>query len=218
MNFVINNSGSQQPATLSFRWCLQPCSPLGGIDSSASPSPKSQTIPVTWLLYRRDDDEDDKSDGNANGGGFDDERDFVNLYSSIEQGKRSIAVLRELSDSHFVVSGYLLKQSQKDPNVWRRMYFVLSEYRLWVIGRVRQEFRPIMMWYRHRGLEATHINLFRSILVEREEPLTSSSHYSPHLHIPLSVRVTPSEHSTHNPFVHGRPLSRRRFHRRIPTV
>lgn len=113
---------------------------MRGIDSSASPSPKSQTIPVTWLLYRRDDDEDDKSDGNANGGGFDDERDFVNLYSSIEQGKRSIAVLRELSDSHFVVSGHLLKQSQKDPNVWRRMYFVLSEYRLWVIGRVRQEF------------------------------------------------------------------------------
>jgi hypothetical protein len=212
----------QQPQ-VSFRWYFQPCSPLGGIDSSASPSPKIQSIPAYIELEgycTDDDDEDDKSDGNTNGGGFDDEYDnlsdddeddnqtasYTDEMSSthlrqLNKEKRRIAVLRELSDSPFVVSGYLLKQSPKDPNVWRRMYCVLSGDRLWVIGRVRplSEFsndgdvgtttnRDVLSSLRVGS--HSYINLLRSILIEREEPLNHR--------LPNTFRIVTSLGKTHS--------------------
>ena len=145
----------QQPQ-MSFRWYFQPCSPLGGWDSSDSASNKIQSIPAYIELEGYCTDDDDESDDRRSVGQCDDEYDDVsddaeedrdiesssNEISTIntrqlKKEKRRIAVLRELSDSPFVVSGYLLKQSQKDPNVWRRVYCVLLNDRLWVIGRVK---------------------------------------------------------------------------------
>jgi len=119
----------------------------------------------------------------------------------LSKEKRRIAVLRELSDSPFVVSGYLLKQSPKDPNVWRRMYCVLSGDRLWVIGRVRplSEFPndgDVCTTTNHDVLSSlrvgshSYINLLRSILIEREEPLNHR--------LPNTFRIVTSLGKTHS--------------------
>ena len=51
--------------------------------------------------------------------------------------RRRIAMLRDLVDPTFVVSGYLLLRSHGDCNVWRRVYCVLGEDRLWIIRRMK---------------------------------------------------------------------------------
>jgi hypothetical protein len=211
----------QQPQ-ISFRWYFQPCSPLGGIHCSASPSPKIQSIPAYIELegYCTDDD-DDESDNNMNRKGVDDEYDNVvggddddhndvagsytdampsTLIRQLNKEKRCIAILQELSDSPFIVSGYLLKQSQNDPNVWKRMYCVLSDDRLWVIGRVKplSEFSSthVDTTPSHDVLSSlrvgrhSYINLLRSILIEREEPLNHR--------LPNTFRIVTSLGKTHS--------------------
>ena len=55
----------------------------------------------------------------------------------MKEGRR-IACLRDLTDPPFIiVSGYLLRQSWRDPNAWKRVYCVLSEDRMWTIGRMK---------------------------------------------------------------------------------
>mmetsp|Transcript_17090 Transcript_17090/g.28044 ORF Transcript_17090/g.28044 Transcript_17090/m.28044 type:complete len:644 (+) Transcript_17090:3-1934(+) len=216
----------QQQPQVSVRWYFQPCSPLGGIDSSASPSPKIQSIPAYIELegYCTDDDHDDDKSGDDmhGGGGFDDDEydnvtdeedeDGNQITSQISEmssthicrlnkEKRRIAVLRELSDSPFVVSGYLLKQSQKDPNVWRRVYCVLAVDKLWVVGRARtlSEFphdKDVGTTANHDMLSSlrvgshSYINLLRSILIEREEPLNHR--------LPNTFRIVTSLGKTHS--------------------
>ena len=213
----------QQQPQVSVRWYFQPCSPLGGIDSSASLSPKIQSIPAYIELegYCTDDDHDGDDDKSGDGRFDDDEYD--NMTDEDEDGNQTtshidemmssthicrlnkeklrIAVLRELSDSPFVVSGYLLKQSQKDPNVWRRVYCVLAVDKLWVIGRVR----PLSEFPHDKDVDSTanhdvlsslrvgshsYINLLRSILIEREEPLNHR--------LPNTFRIVTSLGKTHS--------------------
>ena len=214
----------QQQPQVSFRWYFQPCSPLDGLDSSASLSPKIQSIPAYIELegYCTDDDnDDDESNDSKNRKGVDDEydnisddneddqQDGVGYYSAemssthilrLNKEKRCIAVLQDLSDSPFIVSGYLLKQSQKDPNVWKRMYCVLSDDRMWVIGRVRplSEFSDddVGTTTNHDVLSSCrvgrhlYINLLRSILIEREEPLN--------YRLPNTFRIVTSLGKTHS--------------------
>lgn len=220
----------QQQPHVSVRWYFQPCSPLGGMDSTTSSSPKIQSIPAFIELdgYCTDDDDDggdnNKSDDDMHGRGFDDEYDhdvtddedvegnqtatlsmdeMTSANTSLlNKEKRRIAALRELSDSPFVVSGYLLKQSQKDPNVWRRMYCVLAVDRLWVIGRVKllsefpndQDVGGTMtnqdVLSSLRVGSHSYINLLRSILIEREEPLNHR--------LPNTFRIVTSLGKTHS--------------------
>ena len=39
--------------------------------------------------------------------------------------------------NNVVLSGYLLRQSNVDPNVWKRVFVILSDFQLWILGRVR---------------------------------------------------------------------------------
>jgi hypothetical protein len=219
------SGGRRQQPQLTFRWYFQPCSPLGGIDASASPSPKIQSIPAYIDVEGYCTDDDKQPDDNSNGEGFDDEYDDNMSYEDgnaedqnnhvgsftdkisvttqirrLNKEKQRIAMLRELSDSPFTVSGYLLKQSQKDPNVWKRVYCVLSDDRLWVIGRVK----PLTeLCGNNVGRSSNHdavsslrvgrhfyINLHRSILIEREEPLNHR--------LPNTFRVVTSLGNTHS--------------------
>ena len=202
----------QQKPHLTFRWYFQPCSPLGGIDASASSSQKIQSIPAYIDVegYCTDDDDDDESSNNRSREGFDDEYDDVSddssgndsssLICQLNKEKRRVAMLREQSDSPFIVSGYLLKQSQKDPNVWKRMYCVLSDDRLWVIGRVRplhsSDSKVDGSSVNHEVMSSLrvgshcYINLHRSILIEREEPLNHR--------LPNTFRIVTSLGKTHS--------------------
>ena len=205
----------------SFRWYFQPCTHLGGLDSSDSASTKIQSIPAYIELEGYCTDDDDESDDRRSVGQCDDEYDDVsddaeedrdiesssNEISTIntrqlKKEKRRIAVLRELSNSPFVVSGYLLKRSQKDPNVWRRMYCVLSNDRLWVIGRVKllSDFscddvdvntnQDVLSSMTMRIGSHSYINLLRSILMQRDEPVCHR--------LPNSFRIVTSSGKTHS--------------------
>ena len=197
------SGGRRQQPQVTFLWYFQPCSPLGGIDASTSPSPKIQSIPAYIDVEGYCTDDDKQPDNNSNGEGFDDEyddnmsyedgdaEDQINHVGSftekisvttqirrLNKEKQCIAMLRELSDSPFIVSGYLLQQSQKNPNVWKWVYCVLSDDRLWVIGRVK----PLTeLCGNNVSLSSNHdvvsslrvgrhfyLNLHRSILIERK--------------------------------------------------
>lgn len=126
----------QQLAKPTFRWFFQPCSALGGSLTSSNSS-KIQNIPSYIDLegYCTGDEETDSSMG-------DDEEckaeeTFPDAMKTLVKERCHIAMLRDLSDPSFVVSGYLLKQSHKDLNVWRRVYCVLGEDRLWTIRRMK---------------------------------------------------------------------------------
>ena len=128
-----------------FRWYFQPCSPLGG--SNAVTDSKIQCTPAYIDVegYCTEDESENEPDENV------DKEDMINddlnasascqvsrmRHTLIEERRRS-AFLKDLSsDLPFIVTGYLLKQSWRDPNVWRRVYCVLSEDRMWTVGRMK---------------------------------------------------------------------------------
>lgn len=58
---------------------------------------------------------------------------------SICQLQRSQQLAHHLNTSdHFVVSGFLWKQSQIDPHVWRKVHCVVSEDHFWFVARVKK--------------------------------------------------------------------------------
>ncbi|KAL7480919.1 hypothetical protein ACHAW6_006582 [Cyclotella cf. meneghiniana] len=136
---------AQQLCQPTFRWFFQPCSALGGSGTSSSSS-KIQSIPSYIDLegYCTGDNESDSddtySDDSTDDGRADESKvdfPFSPAMNRLARERRHIAVLRDLSDPTFIVSGYLLKQSSRDPNVWRRVYCVLGEDRLWTIRRMK---------------------------------------------------------------------------------
>jgi hypothetical protein len=201
MGFHLNDYGGRKddvelfrPAP-TFRWYFQPCSPLGGIGSSAS-SPKVQAIPAYIDVegYCTDNESDSDHDeindvgsGDAEMNGGNDGRDSPEAEISYEmriliEERRRIHVLRELTDTSFIVSGYLLKQSRRDPNVWRRVFCVLSEDRLWTIQRMK----PLKNSGCSDGILSVlrigrneYITLHRSLLLEKGEGNDLTGQYSP---------------------------------------
>jgi hypothetical protein len=92
---------------VSFRWYFQPCSPLGGLDSSASPSPKIQSIPayIESEGYCTDDDnDDDESSDNKNRKGVDDEYNNVSDDNGDDQQDVSAPNLPRCHQPIFVLS------------------------------------------------------------------------------------------------------------------
>ena len=141
---------TQQPPP-TFRWYFQPCSPLGASGSSLN-SPKIQCIPsyidLEGYCTGIEDDSETDGDEDATDDDDDDNKSKKSVKSQTEailspkmrqltKERRHVAVLKNLEDPFFLFSGYLLKQSIHDPNVWRRVYCVLSEDRMWTIGRMR---------------------------------------------------------------------------------
>ncbi|KAL9183899.1 hypothetical protein ACHAXT_004755 [Thalassiosira profunda] len=192
----------------SFRFYFQPCSPMGGAGPSAH-SPKIQSTPAFVDLEgyctaeeESDSDHDDDDDGSncrEEGKAGEDEPKSLQMRQLITE-KRRIAMLRDLSDPSFLVSGYLLKQSWRDPNVWRRVYCVLSEDHMWVIGRMKplkegngassDEMLSSVRVGTHKSIQ-----LHRSLLLERGELSDassrqhSSSRYSGYHLVPLGHRL-----------------------------
>lgn len=78
------------------------------------------------------------------------------------------------STSNQTISGYLLKRSRHDPNVWRRVHCVLTDDYLWYISRV----------YHSKGF-AKHrrIKLTQALLLE------PSSDYAPLFRIPYAFEI-----------------------------
>lgn len=97
----------QQQPQVSFWWYFQPCSPLGGLDSSASPSPKIQSIPayIESEGYCTDDDnDDDESSDNKNRKGVDDEYNNVSDDNGDDQQDVSAPNLPRCHQPIFVLS------------------------------------------------------------------------------------------------------------------
>jgi hypothetical protein len=206
---------AQYPPQPTFRWYFQPCSPLGG-SSALSDSPKIQCTPAYIDVegYCTEDESESESDEENSS----DKEDMINDETSydlnvsancqdsqmrhklIEERCRS-AFLKDLSsDMPFIVTGYLLKQSWRDPNVWRRVYCVLSDDRMWTVGRMKRlknkcidtssnDILPCMRTGRHR-----YFTLHQSQLIEKgmDDVLIrqhSSSRYSGYYLTPLGQRL-----------------------------
>lgn len=197
-----------------FRWYFQPCSPLGG-SNAVTDSSKIQCTPAYIDVegYCTEDESESEPDENVL-----DKEDVINdvisddinasascqasqmLHKLIKERRRS-AFLKDLSsDLPFIVTGYLLKQSWLDPNVWRRVYCVLSEDRMWTVGRMKllankcidassNDILPCMRTGRHR-----FFTLHQSRLIEKgvDDLLIrqySSSRYKGYYLTPLGQRL-----------------------------
>ncbi|KAL3762010.1 hypothetical protein ACHAWU_002106 [Discostella pseudostelligera] len=165
-----------------FRWYFQPCSPLGGIGMSAS-SPKVQCIPAYidvdgYCTEYDSDSEHDEVDDDSH------ETPMSSAMHQLVEERRRIHIMRELTDPPFLVSGYLLKQSRRDPNVWRRVYCVLSQDRLWTIRRMKPLKKSDNISSSDDILSSLrvgrnqYITLHRSLLLEREEGAELTRQYS----------------------------------------
>mmetsp|Transcript_43043 Transcript_43043/g.90404 ORF Transcript_43043/g.90404 Transcript_43043/m.90404 type:complete len:1075 (+) Transcript_43043:115-3339(+) len=184
-----NNPTQTPPPT--FRWHFQPGSPLGGNGGSSSASPKIQSIPAYIDVegYCTEDDESDDGDHDGDSensksedededediaakslaGGIHPSKTTNNASSQLIKERQRITMLRNLPDPSFLVSGYLLKQSWRDPNVWKRVYCVLSEDRMWTIGRMKPLKSKDDMLSSIRVGRHRYIKLHRSLLLERGE-------------------------------------------------
>ncbi|KAL3822543.1 hypothetical protein ACHAXA_007654 [Cyclostephanos tholiformis] len=194
-----------------FRWYFQPCSPLGRHGSFNSP--KIQCIPAFVYVdgyCTEDESESDFDEGKDLeldevredvmdiSGGAEKKTQHSQMRRQLIEERRRIAFLRDLTDPPFIVSGYLLKQSWRDPNVWKRVYCILSEDRMWIIGRMKPLKRfgrassdDILSFVRtgsHR-----YFMLYQSQLLGRgDEALIrqhSSSKYSGYFLTPLNRRL-----------------------------
>ena len=190
-----------------FRWFFQPCSPLGGNGSGYSP--KIQCIPAYVDIEGYCTEEESESDHDENNDlGIDEvgKEGIIDVSGGVENSRmrrqlieerRRIAFLRDLTDPPFIVSGHLLKQSWRDPYVWRRVYCVLSEDRMWTIGRMKplknfgassNDILSYLRTGRHR-----YFMLHRSQLLERGEGALvrhqSSSKYNGYYLTPLNQRL-----------------------------
>ncbi len=190
-----------------FRWFFQPCSPLGGNGSGYSP--KIQCIPAYVDIEGYCTEEESESDhGENNDLGIDEvgKESIIDVSGGVENSRmrrqlieerRRIAFLRDLTDPPFIVSGHLLKQSWRDPHVWRRVYCVLSEDRMWTIGRMKplknfsassNDILSYLRTGRHR-----YFMLHRSQLLERGDGAVdrqqSSSKYNGYYLTPLNQRL-----------------------------
>lgn len=109
----------QQLSQPTFRWFFQPCSALGGVGTS-SRSSKIQSIPSYIDLdgYCTGDDESDSESDSDDGDAGESKIDqcISPAMNRLAKERRHVAVLRDLSDATFMVSGYLMKQSSRDPN------------------------------------------------------------------------------------------------------
>lgn len=198
-----------------FRWYFQPCSPLGG-SNAVTDSPKIQCTPAYIDVegYCTEDESESEPDEND----ILDKEDMINdvtlgdlnasascqtsqMRHSLIVERRQSAFLKDLSsDLPFIVTGYLLKQSWRDPNVWRRVHCVLSEDRMWTVGRMKlltnkcidassNDILPCMRTGRHR-----FFTLHQSQLIEKgvDDLLIrqhSSSRYNGYYLTPLGQRL-----------------------------
>ena len=177
------------PPQPTFRWYFQPCSPLGGTGSSAN-APKIQSIPAYIDVEgycTEEESEGDSDDNDSDDEGKENEAqsnpELSTMMRQLIKEKQRIAMLRDLADPSFLVSGYLLKQSTRDPNVWRRVYCVLSDDRMWTIERMKsltngndatdEDILSSIRVGRHKW-----IKLHRSLLLERGEGQAAQQHYS----------------------------------------
>ena len=191
-----------------FRWFFQPCSPLGG--NGSGNSPKIQCIPAYVDIEGYCTEEESESDQDETNDPEIDEvgkECIIDVSCAAENSRmrrrqligerRRIACLRDLTDPPFIVSGHLLKQSRRDPYVWRRVYCVLSEDRMWTIGRMKplenfsacsNDILSYLRTGRHR-----YFMLHRSQLLEKGEGALvrqqSSSKYNGYFLTPLNQRL-----------------------------
>eukprot|EP00956_Cyclotella_meneghiniana_P010319 scaffold14253_cov72-Cyclotella_meneghiniana.AAC.5 len=176
VGLVCDEDKSESLKQLSFRWFFQPCSALGGNDGS-SVHPKIQSIPSYIDLegYCTGEDESDESiDSDSDDSTNDAYECKVNECLSpnmkkLARERRHIAVLRDLNDPTFIVSGYLLLRSRCDPNVWRRVYCVLGQDKLWIIRRMKALSNlPLNenTWSSLRLGQHSYVKLHRSLLIE----------------------------------------------------
>jgi hypothetical protein len=133
----------QQLSSPTFRWFFQPCSALGS-NGSYVISSKIQSIPAYidfdgYCTGCGESDSDHSDSENSNFGDVESKADehLSSVLKRLAKERRHIAMLRDLNDPTFVISGYLQEQSHRDPNVWRRVYCVLSGDRLWTIRRMK---------------------------------------------------------------------------------
>jgi hypothetical protein len=212
-----------------FRWYFQPCSPLGG--NGSANSPKIQCIPayvdVEGYCTTEDESESDHDEINDLEVDDADKEGIIDVSDGVEKSaktkhsrmrrqlieeRRRIAFLRDLTDLPFIVSGYLLKQSWREPNLWRRVYCVLSEDRMWTIGRMKplktfNHASPTDILTSLRTGRHRYFMLHRSQLLERGEGALIRQHSSSrcsgyHLaplnqRLPNSFRVITSQGKCH---------------------
>ena len=101
---------SPQRSQPTFRWYFQPCSPLG---SHSIDSQKIQSIPAYIDLEGycteeddcRESEDDEDSEENVN---EEECKDSIAAMNQLIEERRRIALLRDLSDPSFLVSGYLV--------------------------------------------------------------------------------------------------------------
>lgn len=179
----------KQLAQPKFRWYFQPCSALGGIGDSFK-SPKIQSIPSYIDLegYCTGDEEEEELDDGDDSDECVRKLKIPRLVSrqmqQLAKERLRVAMLRDLADPSYLVSGYLLKQSTRDPNIWRRVYCVLSEDRLWIIARMKplkrnNESDHVILGNEDmlaslRVSQHAYIKLHRSLLIEGGDGSTAS--------------------------------------------
>ena len=197
---------------LTFRFYFQPSSPLGTTEGSSEECAKIQSVPAyvdlegycteTESDYENEDDADDEEG----------KEDMIGskMGAATQQlilERKRINLLRDLADPTFLLSGYLLRQSWRDPNVWRRVYCVLSEDRLWYISRMKNvkgssDILSFLRVGRHN-----YLNLHRALLIEkgengfsvRQHSSSSKLGYflSPMNRLPNAFRIATSEGRCH---------------------
>ena len=101
------------------------------------------------------------------------ERDSKEAYLRCVLSSR-IARRSNSNSTNIIISGYLLKKSRKDPNVWRRNFCILVDNQLWYISRMRLQ--AFYMQGRGNGeyryiwrSKHRHIRLLRSHVTEPVE-------------------------------------------------
>jgi hypothetical protein len=90
---------------------------------------------------------------------------------------------------HYVISGYLWKQSHIDPHVWRKVHCVLTEDHFWFVTRIKQ-------WTKHGPSAAyySRLALSRALVVESSPSLPVTSILS---RVPFSWEVVSATGRSH---------------------
>ena len=90
------------------------------------------------------------------------------------KNRSTLAQLRHPTSNSHSVSGYLLKRSSHDPNVWRKMYCTLSDDHFWFVSRIK----PIPNFSNQNEY---HSNSNKNNHKHRNKILRTSKHHVIHL-------------------------------------
>ena len=99
-----------------------------------------------------------------------------------ERRLNQLRICQSALDARHVVSGYLLKRSNKDKHVWRRVHCVLTEDFLWFVSRLYTASSGIRVALHGR------VGLNRALLLE-PSPTAAAADYAPLYQIPNAFEV-----------------------------